>query len=140
MPHSPGTRNTPGTGHRAPARRGRPQQITAGRVTALLVLAPAVGMFFGGMVFAVLCAGGASLAAVRVRPAGLWWVLPLAPVAIWTVCVGRELFDASGSRSGQAVAVARGMIEAFPAMAVTLAATAAVALLRRVARRRSARA
>ncbi|MEY9890492.1 hypothetical protein ABIA35_009792 [Catenulispora sp. MAP12-49] len=140
MPHSPGTHGTSGTGHRAPARRGRSQPVTAGRVTVLLVLAPAIGMFFGGVVFAVLCAGAASLAALRVRPAGLWWVLPLAPMAIWAMCVGRELFDVSGSGSRQAVAVAHGMIDAFPPMAVTLAATVAVALLRRVARRRSARA
>jgi hypothetical protein len=133
MPHTPGTH---GSCHRAPTRRGNP---TAGRVAALLVLAPAIGMFFGGVVFAVLCAGAASLAALRVRPSGLWWVLPLAPVAIWAMCVGREMFDASWGTTKQAVAVAHGMIDAFPAMTVTLMATAAVALLRRFARR-SARA
>ena len=106
-------------------------------VTALLVLGPATGMFFGGVVFAVLCAAAAALAALRVRPAGLWWVLPLAPVAIWAVCVSREVFDASGGGGRQAVAVAHGMIDAFPAMMVTLLVTVAVALLRRV-RRRSA--
>jgi hypothetical protein len=106
----------------------------------LLVFAPAIGMFFGGAVFAVLCAGAAALAALRVRPAGLWWVLPLAPVAIWAVCVSREVFDASAGGGKQAVAVAHGMIDAFPAMLVTLLATAAVALLRQAARRRSARA
>ena len=132
MPHTPGTH---GSCHRAPTRRAN---ITAGRVTALLLFAPAIGMFFGGAVFAVVCAGAASLAALRVRPAGLWWVLPLAPVAIWAVCVGREVFDASGGTSKQAVAVAHGMIDAFPAMIVTLLATAAVAALRRTLRRRSA--
>ena len=133
MPHTPGTHCT---GHRAPTRRGN---ITAGRVTVLLVLAPAIGMFFGSVLFAVLCAGAAALAALRVRPAGLWWVLPSAPVAIWAVCVGREVFDAFGGTGKQAVAVAHGMIDAFPAMMVTLLATAAVAVLRRLARR-SARA
>ena len=48
----------------------------------MLLLAPAIGMYFGGVVFAVMCAAGAGLAALRVRPAGLWWVLPLAPVAM----------------------------------------------------------
>lgn len=129
MPQTPGTHSS---GHRAPARR---DTITTGRVTALLVLAPAIGMFFGSAVFAVLCAGAAALAAARVRPAGLWWVLPLAPVAIWAVCVSREVFDASGGGGRQAVAVVHGMIDAFPAMMVTLLATAAVALLRRFARR-----
>ena len=129
MCHMP---QTHGSCHRAPTRRAN---ITAGRVTALLLAAPAIGMFFGGMVFAVLCAGAAAVAALRVRPAGLWWVLPMAPVAIWAVCVSREVFDASGSESRQAVAVAHGMITAFPAMVVTLLATGAVALLRRLARR-----
>ena len=134
MPHTPGTH---GSCHRAPSTRGN---ITAGRVTALLVLVPAIGtLFSGGAVFAVLCAAGAALAALRVRPDGLWWVLPLAPVAIWAVCVGRELFDASGGAAKQAVAVAHGMIDAFPAMLVTLLVTATVALLRLLARR-SARA
>ncbi|WP_370379479.1 DUF6542 domain-containing protein [Catenulispora sp. GAS73] len=134
MPHTPGTH---GSCHRAPTTRGN---ITAGRVTALLVLVPAIGtLFFGGVLFAVLCAAGAALAALRVRTDGLWWVLPLAPVAIWAVCVGREVFDASGGGARQAVAVAHGMIDAFPAMVVTLLVTAAVALLRRLARR-SARA
>lgn len=100
----------------------------------MLVLAPAIGMFFGSVVFAVLCAGAATLAAVRVRPAGLWWVLSLAPVAIWAVCVSREMFDASGGGGRQAVAVARGMIDAFPAMVVTLLAASTVALLRRLTR------
>lgn len=104
----------------------------------MLLLAPTIGMFFGGVMFAVLCAGAAAVAALRVRPAGLWWVLPLAPVAIWALCVGREMFDASGGGTRQAVAVAHGMIDAFPAMMVTLLVTAAVALLRR-ARRGSAR-
>jgi hypothetical protein len=67
-------------------------------------------------------------------------VVPLAPVAVWAVCVGREVFDASGGQGKQAVAVARGMIDAFPAMAVTLLTAAAVALLRRAVRRRSVRA
>jgi hypothetical protein len=135
MPHTPGTH---GSCHRAPTTRGN---ITAGRVAALLVLVPATGMFvFGGVMFAVLCAAGAALAALRVRPDGLWWVLPLAPVAIWAVCVGRDVFDASEGATKQAVAVAHGMIEAFPAMLVTLLVTAAVALLRRLARRGSARA
>ena len=102
------------------------------------MIAPAIGMFFRGVVFAVLCAGAAGLAALRVRPAGLWWVLPVAPMAIWAVCVGREVFDASGGSGRQAVAVAHGMIDAFPAMLVTLLVTAAVALLRRFARGRSA--
>ncbi|WP_194918741.1 DUF6542 domain-containing protein [Catenulispora rubra] len=133
MPHTPGTH---GSCHRAPTTR---TNITAGRVTVLLVLVPAIGMFFGGALFAVLCAAAAALATLRVRPAGLWWVLPLAPVAIWAVCVGREVFDASGGGARQAVAVAHGMIDAFPAMLVTLLVTAAVALLRRLARR-SARA
>jgi hypothetical protein len=128
MPQSPGTH---GSCHRAPARRAN---ITAGRVTALLVLAPAIGMFFGSVVFAVLCAGAAALAAVRVRPAGLWWVLPLAPMAVWAVCVSREVFDASGGGGRQTVAVVHGMIDAFPAMAVTLLAASAVALLRRLTR------
>lgn len=133
MPQTPGTHSS---GHRAPTRRGT---ITAGRVTALLVSAPAIGMFFGSVMFAVLCAGAAALAAVRVRPAGLWWVLPMAPVAVWAVCVSREVFDAFGSGGKQAVAVVHGMIDAFPAMLVTLLATAVVALLRHLARR-SARA
>ena len=128
MPHTPGTH---GSCHRAPTTRAN---ITAGRVTVLLVLVPAIGMFFGGVVFAVICAAGAALAALRVRPDGLWWVLPLAPVAIWAVCVGREVFDASGGATKQAVAVAHGMIDAFPAMMVTLLVTAAVAVLRRLAR------
>lgn len=135
MRHTPGTRRSC---HRAPTRR---TDVTAGRATALLVLAPAIGMFLAdGLVFAVLCAVVAALAALLVRPAGLWWVLPMAPVAIWGLCVGREVFDASGGGSRQAVAVAHGMIDAFPAMAATLAATAVVALLRRFARGRSARA
>jgi hypothetical protein len=105
------------------------------------VAAPAIGMFFlGGVLSAALCAGAASLAALLVRPSGLWWVLPLAPVAIWAVCVGREVFDASGGGSRQAVAVAHGMIDAFPAMVVTLAASGAVAVSRGLSRRRSARA
>lgn len=137
MCHMPQTSGTHGSCHRAPARRGN---RTARSVTALLVLAPAIGMFLGTVVFTVLCAGAAAVAALRVRPAGLWWVLPLAPVAIWAACVGRELFDASGGGSRQAVAVAHGMIDAFPAMLVTLLATAAVALSRRAARRRSTRA
>lgn len=137
MPHTPGS-HCPG--HRAPTRRTRRQHLTAGRVTALLLLAPAIGLFFGGTVFAVLCAAAASLATLRVRPAGLWWVLPLAPVAIWTVCVGHQMYDASWGTTKQAVAVARGMIDAFPAMVVTLVATAAAALLRGAVRRRSARA
>ena len=99
--------------------------------------APAIGMFFGGMVFAVLSAGAATLAALRVRPEGLWWVLPMAPVAVWAVCVSRAMADAAGSGGKQAIAVAHGVIDAFPAMTVTLLATAAVALLRRAARRRS---
>lgn len=130
----PQTLGTHGSSHRAPTRRG---SITAGRATALLVLAPAIGIFFGGVVLAVLCAGAAALAALRVPPAGLWWVLPLAPVAVWAVCVGREVFDASGGGTRQVVAVAHGMIDAFPAMMVTLVAAAAVALLRRFARRSS---
>lgn len=134
MCHMPQTPGTHGSCHRAPTKRGT---ITAGRVTALLVVAPAIGMFFGGAVFAVLSAGAATLAAVRVRPAGLWWVLPMAPVAVWAVCVSREMFDAAEGGGKQAVAVARGMIDAFPAMMMTVLATAAVALLRRAARRRS---
>lgn len=135
MPHSPGTH---GSCHRAPTRR---TDVTAGRVTALFVLAPVIGMFLAdGLVFAVLCAAAAALAALLVRPAGLWWVLPMAPVAIWAACVGRAVFDASGGGSRQAVAVAHGMIDAFPAMAVTVGATAAVALGRRFTRGRSARA
>jgi hypothetical protein len=134
MPHTPGTH---GTSHRAPTGRGT---VTAGRVTALLLLAPAIGMFFSSTVFAVLCAAAAVLAAMWVKPAGLWWVLPSAPVAIWALCVARELFDTSGGGSRQAVAVAHGMIDAFPAMLVTLLATAAVALLRGIARRRWRRA
>lgn len=129
MPQTPGAHSS---GHRAPARRGN---FTAGRVTALLVLAPVIGLFFGPVVSVVLCAGAAALAAARVRPAGLWWVLPLAPVAIWAVCVSREMFEASGGGGRQAVAVAHGMIDAFPAMTVTLLTTAAVALSRRLARR-----
>ena len=135
MPHTPGTH---GSCHRAPTRRS---DITAGRATALFVLAPAIGMFLvGGLVFVWLCAAAAALATLLVRPAGLWWVLPMAPVAIWAACVGREVFDASGGGSRQAVAVAHGMIDAFPAMAVTMGATATVALLRRFTRERSARA
>lgn len=137
MCHMPQTTGTHGSAHRAPTRRAN---ATAGRVTVLLLLAPAIGMFLGGALFAVLCAGAAALAALRVRPAGLWWVVPLAPVAIWAVCVGREVFDASGGNGKQTVAVARGMIDAFPAMAVTLLTAAAVALLRRAVRRRSVRA
>ena len=114
--------------------------MKAAQVSALLLFAPAIGMFFGGAVFAVSCAAGAALAALRVRPAGLWWVVPLAPVAIWTLCVGRAVLNASGGGTRQAIAVAQGMIEAFPAMAVTLLTTGAVALLRRLARRRSVRA
>jgi hypothetical protein len=96
-----------------------------------------IGTFlFGGVVFAMLCAAAAAVAALRVRPSGLWWVLPLAPVAVWAVCVGGEVLDASGGGTRQAVAVARGMIEAFPAMVLTLVAMAAVALLRLAVRRR----
>jgi hypothetical protein len=95
-------------------------------------------MFFGGVLFAGLCAGAAALATLRVRPTGLWWVLPLAPVAVWAMCVGREVFDASGSGGKQAVAVAHGMIDAFPAMMATLVVTSTVALLRRAAHWRSA--
>ncbi|ACU70833.1 hypothetical protein Caci_1913 [Catenulispora acidiphila DSM 44928] len=134
MCHMPQTPGTHGSGHRAPTRRG---SITGGRVTALLVGAPAIGMFFGGAVFAVLSAGAATLAALRVRPEGLWWVLPMAPVAVWAVCVSRAMFDAAGGGGKQAIAVAHGAIDAFPAMTVTLLATAAVAFLRRAARRRS---
>jgi hypothetical protein len=95
---------------------------------------------FGGVVFSVLCAAAAALAALRVRPTGLWWVLPLAPMAIWVVCVGRQLFNSSAGGAREAVALARGMIEAFPPMVLTLLATTAVALLRLAVRRRSARA
>lgn len=133
----PQTTGTHGSAHRARTRRGR---TTAGWITVLLLLAPTIGMLFGGVMFAVLCAGAAALAALRVPPAGLWWVVPLAPVAIWAVCVGREVFDASGGGGRQAVAVARGMIDAFPQMVVTLSTTVAVALLRRAARGRSVRA
>src|SRR6185437_12291818 len=131
MCHMSQTPGTHGSCHRAPTRRGN---ITAGPVTALLVLVPAIGMFFGSVMFVVLCAGAATVAAVRVRPAGLWWVLPLAPVAVWAVCVSREVFDASGGGGKQAVAVVHGMIDAFPAMVVTLLAASTVALLRRFTR------
>jgi hypothetical protein len=104
------------------------------------VVTPLIGMFFGGVMFTLLCAAGATLAALRVRPAALWWVLPLAPMAIWAVSVGWQVFDASGGGTRELVAVARGMIDAFPAMVVTLLATVGVALLREAVRRRSARA
>ena len=137
MPHTPGTH---GTGHRAAARTGRePRPGTTGRVSVLILVTPLIGMFLGEAVFTTACTAAAALAALRVRPAGLWWVLPAAPLAVWAVCVGRELFDASGDATKQAVAVAQGMITAFPAMALTLLAATAVALLRRARRRRYAR-
>ncbi|NUR26291.1 MAG: hypothetical protein HOV83_10660, partial [Catenulispora sp.] len=77
MPHTPGT---PGSSHRAPARRGRPKPpLPTSRAVAMLVLAPVVGLFFGGAAFVLLCTAAATVAAVRVRPAALWWVLPTAP-------------------------------------------------------------
>ena len=140
MPHTAGTGSTRTTGHRAPTRRSRSNRpVPASRLLALLLLAPAVGMFFGGAVFVLLCVAAATLAAGRVQPAGLWWVLPAAPLAIWTVSVSRQLFDASGGTTRQAVAVAHGMIEAFPAILLTLVATAMVAVVRRSRRWRSAR-
>ncbi|MFD0637390.1 DUF6542 domain-containing protein [Catenulispora yoronensis] len=126
-------------GHRPPraARRGRPKPPTpAAHVLALLLLAPLIGVFLGGAAFVLLCVAAAAFAAVRVRPAGLWWVLPAAPLAIWTVSVGRELLDTSGDGTKQAVAVVHGMIDAFPAMALALAAAALVAVVRRTTGRR----
>ncbi|WP_344658269.1 DUF6542 domain-containing protein [Catenulispora subtropica] len=140
MPHTPGT---PGSGHRSPTRRGRPKRpLPAAQVVAMLVLAPTIGLFFGGALFVLLCTAAATVAAVRVRPDGLWWVLPAVPLAIWTVSVGRRLLlDAPDGGAKQAVAVAHGMIDAFPAMVLALAAAALVAVVRRsAARGRSVRA
>ncbi|NUP48329.1 MAG: hypothetical protein HOW97_13625 [Catenulispora sp.] len=140
MPYTPGTRGSGPhgpSGHRAPTRRGRPKRpAPAAHVVALLLLAPLIGMFLGGAAFVLLCAGTAAFAAARVRPAGLWWVLPAAPLAIWTLCVGRELLDTSGDGTRRAVAVAHGMIDAFPAMVLALTAAALVAVVRRTAGRR----
>lgn len=136
MPYSPGTR---GSGHRAPTRRGRPKRPTpAAHLLALLVLAPLLGVFLGGAAFVLLCVAATAVAAARVRPAGLWWVLPAAPLAIWMVSVGRELLGASGDGPRQAVALAHGMIDAFPAMVLALAAGGMVAVVRRTTGRRGA--
>jgi Na+/phosphate symporter len=140
MPHTAGTRSTRTTGHRAPTRRSRPKRpVPASRLVALLLLAPVIGMFFGGAVFVLLCVAAATLAAVRVQPTGLWWVLPAAPLAIWVVSVGRQLLDASSETTKQAVAVAHGMIDAFPAILLALVAAAMVAVVRWSHRGRSAR-
>jgi hypothetical protein len=129
MPHTPGTH---GTGHRAPSRRGRSKRpLPAAHIVALLVFTPVFGLFFGGAAFVVMCTAATTVAAVRVRPAGLWWVLPAAPLAIWTVTVGWRLLDTSGGGTRQAVALAHGMIDAFPAMALALTAAALVAVVRR---------
>ncbi|NUR59851.1 MAG: hypothetical protein HOV87_14445 [Catenulispora sp.] len=134
MPHSPGTQ---GGGHRAPTRRGRPKRpAPAVHLLALLVLAPLLGLFFGGAASVLLCVAAAAVAAARVRPSGLWWVLPAAPLAIWTVDVGRELLGASGDGTRQAVAVVHGMIDAFPAMMLAVTAAAMVAVVRRTTGRR----
>ncbi|MFL6116162.1 MAG: hypothetical protein ACJ786_33130 [Catenulispora sp.] len=141
MPHTAGPRGTRATGHRAPTRRHRPKRpVPASRLVALLVTAPGIGVFFGGVVLVLLCVAAATLAAGRVQPAGLWWVVPTAPLATWAVSVGWQLLDASGGTTRQAVAAAHGMIDAFPAILLALVAAAAVAVLRRGRRRRSARA
>jgi len=136
MPHTPGTHHD--SCHRAPTRRGRPKRAQrptpAAHVIALLLLAPMVGLFFGGAIFVLLCVAAATVAAVRVRPAGLWWVLPAAPLAIWTVTVGWKLLTASEGGAKQAVALAHGMIDAFPAMVLAVVSTALVAVVRRTAR------
>lgn len=129
MPHSPGT---PGSGHRAPARRGRPKPpLPTPRAVTVLVLAPVIGLFFGGAASVLLCTAAATVTALRVRPSGLWWVLPTAPLAIWTVTVGWRLLTAAGGGARQAVALAHGMIDAFPAMVLALTAAALVAVVRR---------
>jgi hypothetical protein len=139
MPHTSGTH---GSGHRAAARRGRPKRPTpAAHLAALLLLAPLAGLLLGGAASVLLCVAAATVAAVRVRPDGLWWVLPAAPLAIWTVDVGRELLGArgggaTGDGTRQAVAVAHGMIDAFPAMVLALTAAALVAVVRRTSGRR----
>jgi len=102
-------------------------------------MAPVIGVFFGGAVFVLLCVAAAMLAAMWVQPAGLWWVMPAAPLAIWVVSVGWQFLDSSGGTTKQAVAVAHGMIDAFPAILLTLVATAMVAVVRRSQRGRSAR-
>jgi hypothetical protein len=134
MPHTSGTH---GSGHRAPARRGRPKPpLPTSRAVAVLVVAPMIGLFLGGAVFVLLCTAAAMAAAVRVRPDALWYVLPTAPLATWTVTVGWKLLAAAtdgGAR--QAVAVARGMIDAFPAMVLALTAAALVAVVRRTSGR-----
>lgn len=140
MAHTVGARSTRTTGHRAPTRRSRPKRpVPASRLIALLLLAPVTGMFFGGAAFVLLCVAAAMLAAMRVQPAGLWWVLPTAPLAIWAVSVGWQLLGASGGVAKHAVAMVHGMIDAFPAILLTLVATAMVAVARRSHRGRSAR-
>ena len=119
-------------------RRERPtQRTTAGRVAVLLLLAPGIGMFFGGTVFVVLCTAAAALAALRVRSAGLWWVVPVAPMVIWAVCVSVALMGSGGGgKEDDAIALVHGMIDAFPAILFALAGMAAVIVMKRLAARR----